>query len=146
MTCPITFTVKCFKQYKTKYFLISFDTYYLLTLLWPSDLEVLDPTSSWRHFRPLDFVFWALQIYKDLIEYSPVHLSAISFFWIHTILHDISWFDTIITWYLQYFMTHDLSKSCQKIVRNAWYAWIIHVGTCWMHQMHISSNKYANSC
>ena len=54
------------------------------------------------------------------------HPSAISFFWIHTILHDILGFDTIITRYQQYSMTLDLCKICQKIVLSAWYALVIH--------------------
>ena len=40
--------------------------------------------------------------------------SAISFLWIHTILHDILGFDTIITRYQRYFMTPDRCKICQK--------------------------------
>ena len=58
--------------------------------------------------------------------YRHNHPSAISFLWIHTILHDILGFDTIITRYQRYFMTLDRCKICQKIVRNAWYAWVTH--------------------
>ena len=54
-----------------------------------------------------------------IIWFTRDHPSAISFLWIHMILHDILGFDTIIT---QYFTTLDRCKICQKLVRNARYA------------------------
>ena len=52
--------------------------------------------------------------YSHWIHVFHDHPSAISFFWIHTILHDILGFDTIITRYQRYFMTLDRCKICQK--------------------------------
>jgi hypothetical protein len=75
------------------------------------------------------------------------HPSAISFLWIHTILHDILGFDTIITRYQRYFMTLDQCKICQKNSAKCVICMSnTHNGTRWMHQMHKSGIKYANSC
>ena len=80
-------------------------------------------------------------------SFSHYHPSAISFFWIHRILHDILRFVTIITRYWRYFMTHDRCKICPKKSAKC----VICMsntqnGTHSMHQMHKSGKKYANRC
>jgi len=48
--------------------------------------------------------------FGDIVN--QVHPSAISFFWVHTILHDIYGLDTIITRYSRYFTSASMVKIC----------------------------------
>ena len=66
----------------------------------------LDMEGSWSKVQPLcsssDCSTWDVPA-DSLQSQTPHHPSAISFFRVHTILHDILGFDTIITRYLRYF-------------------------------------------
>ena len=125
----------------------------LLLLLVCFHLTSLARTNCQQHHKMLSsptsrivagFDPGATRKFSDMCQNHP---SAIFFLKVHTILHDIWVFDTIITRYLRYFMTHDWCKICPKKSAKCVICMSnIHNGTRRIHQMHKSGKIYANSC